>query len=169
MSSDETVILVDENDEIIGYKLRRDLEQTDRWRIITIWIENSHGEILLSQRADNLKNNPGCWGPACAGTVVKGQSYLECAKQELAEELGITDLDIKEFVKIPYISDNGNRRVCQFYKATADLDPTKLNLQPGEVKAAKWISRPALRQQIADHRDQFVSSASMWPELFDLK
>jgi isopentenyldiphosphate isomerase len=164
MSQDEIVVLVDEADNISGYKKRSELALEDRWRIIAIWIENSKGEVLLAQRSDNVKNDPGCWGPATAGTVNKDQSYEECAYKELAEELGLTDVRLTPHIKAVYISTRGNRRVCQWFTAKVDLDANELNLQPEEVQAAKWFNKEELLHEIEDHPDKFVGSAPLWKD-----
>lgn len=43
-----------------------------------------------------------------------------------------------------------------------------LVLQEEEVAAAKWISKPELKQNLVDHPDQFVANAHLWPQLFNL-
>ena len=53
------IIIVDENDNIIGYKERGTIEQSDIDRVSALWITNSKGEFLLARRAYTKKNNPG--------------------------------------------------------------------------------------------------------------
>lgn len=62
------IIIVNENDEIIGHKARGTLEQLDIYRVSALWIKNSQGDILLAQRKFTKKHDPGKWGPAVAGT-----------------------------------------------------------------------------------------------------
>ena len=57
--SKEKVFIVDENDRVLKEKWRNELTDTDRWRIIAIWVENSLGEILLQQRSLSKDLNPG--------------------------------------------------------------------------------------------------------------
>ena len=49
------IVIVNENDEIIGSKERGTLNQSDIYRVSALWIQNSKGEILLAQRSFNKK------------------------------------------------------------------------------------------------------------------
>jgi len=49
------VIIVNKNDEIIGYKSRNNRSPEDIIRIAGIWIENENGEVLIAQRSINKK------------------------------------------------------------------------------------------------------------------
>ncbi|MES2971091.1 MAG: NUDIX domain-containing protein [Patescibacteria group bacterium] len=168
MSDNEISVVVDENDNVIEYKLRLQLLPTERIRIIAVWIENSQGHVLIAQRALSMKMDPGCWGPAAAGTVEKGQSYENCALKELEEELGIKFVTLNAFQKQIYVSTRGHKRVCQWFKLIWDHPVTELKLHPDEVEAAKWIEKSDLARETQVNPDSFVGSASMWPELFKL-
>ena len=83
-------IIVDENDEVIGYKHRHDITSDDTYRVSALWIENSKWEILMSLRGFMKRNNPGKWSAAVAGTIDKWESYDENIYKEAEEELWIT-------------------------------------------------------------------------------
>ena len=55
----EIIPLVNEQDEIIGYKERAEIKTEDIYRVSALRITNSQGEILVAQRAFTKKNNPG--------------------------------------------------------------------------------------------------------------
>lgn len=84
------IIIVNENDEIIGYKPRDSLNRQDIYRVSALWIKNSKGDILLAQRSFSKKHHPGKWGPAAAGTVEDGETYDSNIIKEAEEELGLT-------------------------------------------------------------------------------
>lgn len=69
------MILVDDNDQEIGQKLKRDRVVSDIYRVSALWIKNSRGESLLARRGFNKRTDPGVWGPAVAGTVEIGETY----------------------------------------------------------------------------------------------
>lgn len=69
------IIVVDKDDKIITYKKRGTLLSKDIYRVSALWITNKKGEVLLAKRAMDKKLYPGCWGPAVAGTVEKGETY----------------------------------------------------------------------------------------------
>ena len=84
------IIIVDEHDNEIGLKERDEIEKGDIYRVSGIWITNSKGEILLSQRSLLKKKSPGKWTCAAAGTVDEGETYENNILKEVEEEIGIT-------------------------------------------------------------------------------
>ncbi len=81
--------IVNEQDEIIGYKDRKDRNLVDITRVSALWITNEDGEILLAQRGLNKTHSPGLWGPAVAGTVEEGETYESNIIKEAEEEIGL--------------------------------------------------------------------------------
>lgn len=58
------IVIVDDNDIVIGLKDRSEIKSLDIYRVSALWVVNNEGDVLLAQRAFNKKNNPGKWGPA---------------------------------------------------------------------------------------------------------
>ena len=85
------IIYVDKDDNVIGAG-----PQSEAYakgiihRVCRIFLFNSKGELLIHKRAGHLKTNPGLWSDSAAGHVDEGESYLESAKRELAEEVGVS-------------------------------------------------------------------------------
>ncbi len=165
----EEVAVVNEQDQVLGYKLRRDLLPTDRIRISAIWVTNKEGEILLAQRAFDRKTDPGCWGPAAEGVVEKTETFEENAHKELAEELGVKHVKLTKLRKHCYDTNRGHRRICQWFSLEWNEPTSKLTLQTEEVAAAQWITKSDLLREIKNHPDQYVANAQMWDELFQFK
>ncbi len=69
MDSKRKIIIVDENDNIIGSKDFDKMKPSDVYRVSSLWITNSKGETLLAKRAFNKLHSPGKWGTAVSGTV----------------------------------------------------------------------------------------------------
>ena len=64
------IIIVDENDNIIGHKKRGTLDKKDIYRVSALWIQNPKGDILLAQRKFTKKHHPGRWGPAAESVPI---------------------------------------------------------------------------------------------------
>lgn len=56
--------------------------------VVHIWIRNSKGEYLISQRSANRPTFPLMW-ECVGGSVIKGESSLEGAIREVKEEVGL--------------------------------------------------------------------------------
>lgn len=150
----EIVTLVNEKDEVIGSKDRTLLLDTDRWRIVTIWLENSGGEVLLAQRSMAKKNNPGKWGPAAAGTVEYGETYDMTAKRELQEELGV-DVPLQPVGVFMHHSMIGSRADMGFVGYT-DQPAEAFTIQTEEVEQIKWVGKAALQANFAQNPGIYI-------------
>lgn len=87
----ELFIVVDKNDNILGYKTRYEChhDRTLTHRSVGILIFDDTGRVLLQQRSATKDLNPLEWSTSAAGHVTKGESYEEAANRELFEELGV--------------------------------------------------------------------------------
>lgn len=56
--------------------------------VVHVWIRNSKGEYLISQRAATRPTNPLKW-ECVGGSVVKGEDSLQGAIREAKEEVGV--------------------------------------------------------------------------------
>jgi len=152
---EEQVYLVDENDKVIGKKNRKDLEAGDCWRIVSIWIFNKHGQLLIAQRTKQKAYNPSVWGPSASGTVEYGDDYHETAKRELEEEIGLSGIDLKRIGKQHYRSGD-TYRMCEVYVGLNSEPAEKFKLQTEEVYAVRWITSSALKQEYTRHPENFI-------------
>ncbi len=151
----ERIIIVDEEDNIIGSKEREKKKPEDIFRVTSLWIENSKGDILLAQRSLTRKKSPGKWGPAVAGTVAQGETYDDNIIKEAAEEIGLSNvhLEKKEKVRMKGSSNFFGQR----YEAKLDLPIEAFTIQEEEVAAIRWFTRKELKKLIKEKPEQFIS------------
>ena len=143
----EEILIVNEQDEVIGSKLRLKLVYPDDiYRASCLWLTNSAGEFLLTQRSWKKDKDPGMWDMAVSGTVVVCETYTECIVREVSEELGIKGVDLKAGPKV--FVQHSRRLFIQFYFATADISIEDFILQPSEVIQAKWFDEKSLKNAI---------------------
>ena len=90
-NQNEMFIVVDESDNIIGYKTRYAChhDKTLIHRTVGALIFNDKGQLLLQKRSQTKDMEAGLWGISAAGHVTKGQTDDEAVHRELQEELGI--------------------------------------------------------------------------------
>ena len=82
--------LYDRNRTIIGEHIRGEALPADSYHLVVhIWIKNSQGKYLMSQRAKNRPTFPLMW-ECVGGSVLKGESSLQGALRETHEEVGVT-------------------------------------------------------------------------------
>jgi len=150
------IIIVNENDEIIGHKERETLNQSDMYRVSALWIQNSKDQILLAQRSFDKKNNPGQWGPAVAGTIDEGESYESNIIKEAEEEIGLKN---HNFQKSHNNFNNGNHKhFTQWFFALVDKELEQFTIQKEEVEKIKWFTKEELLEEINSSPNKFLKS-----------
>jgi isopentenyldiphosphate isomerase len=136
-SDAEQVAWVDEQDQLLGGLPRAELRERGLiGRGTFILLFNSRGELCVHRRTLSKAIYPGYWDVAAGGMVGEGESYAESAARELAEELGIVDVALREHGRF-YFAEPGNRLWGAVFSAVSDAP---LVLQPEEVMEAHFIA-----------------------------
>lgn len=89
--SDEYLDLVNDDDEIIGRKLRSVIyqERLSNFRVVNAFIMNAKGQLWIPRRGYNKKSFPGALDFSMGGHVANGESYDIAFQREMREELRI--------------------------------------------------------------------------------
>ncbi len=152
----EKIIIVNENDEEIGFKNRDRIKRNDIYRVSALWIENSQEKVLMAQRSFKKKNSPGKWGPAVAGTIKKGEDHDSNIYQEAEDEIGLKDQIFDKAHKTKTIGSH--KFFCQWYYLKIDKDIDYFKIQEEEVEAIKWIKKTDLEKELKSNPDKFLVS-----------
>ncbi len=158
------VTVVNQRDEIIGYKFDEDLLPTDIYRVSTLWLTNSKREVLLAQRAFSKSHDPGKWGPAVAGTIEEGETYEQNIVKEIEEEIGITEIMLKLGSKLERKAKY--HYFVQWFFATLDKPADSFKIQKSEVEQVKWFSKKELISELKKNPEKFLSSIKEYITLF---
>lgn len=149
--------IVNENDEIIGYKPRNEINfKKDYYRIGCLWLTNSKGEVLLAQRILTKDKDPGKWGPSAAGTLEKGETYESNIYKEANEELGLTGVGFTPVTKLKL--EDPRKSFLQLFKGVCDWPVNKFTPQPEEVEQVSWMKIEELRKDIQKMPEKYVPS-----------
>lgn len=155
--------IVNEQDELIEYREKKDIGPNDINRDTGLWILNEFGEILLGQRSANKKLAPNLWTVAVAGTVEEGETYESNVIKEAYEEIGLKD--IKPQFLFTLLKQQAHRRMSGSFKITIPKD-TKLTLEPKEVSEVRWFSLKEIHELLATKPDMFTPSFGFYLEKF---
>lgn len=117
--------------------------------VVHVWIRNSKGQYLISQRSANRPNLPLMW-ETVGGSVLKGETSLQGAVREVKEEVGI-DVNGTEnnlvFSQVRKVI-NGKKfndilDVWLFeYNGEVQLD----NATTDEVEQTKWLNVAEIKE-----------------------
>ncbi len=153
------VQVVDENDNIIGYKERAEIDyKKDIYRISALWVTNSKGEILVAQRKLTKDKDPGMWDPAAAGTVEEYETYESNIYKEAQEEIGLTG---ETFLLGPKQRRFTPRQYfCQWYTVILDRDIKDFKIQEDELEQITWIPEEQLVQEVKENPEKWIPPMS---------
>ncbi len=144
---EEIGVVVDDFDNVLAYKKFGDMEQSERRRDTSVMLFNDKGELLIAKRSSNKSVLPNYWGPTASGSVESHENYQENIYKELAEEVGITDIEL-EFIGNFYFDFKEHKRFSGLFKGKFNGDISKLKLQTEEVDEIRWISISELLEWI---------------------
>lgn len=91
MDKTELFDIVDEQDRVIGQAPRSRCHGDPSLihRVAHVLVFNPAGDLLLQKRSMNKDIQPGRWDTSVGGHLDPGESYLEAARREMEEELGV--------------------------------------------------------------------------------
>lgn len=166
MSATRILTVVDENDSVIGYKTKSEIDYScDIYRVSALWVVSTNGDVLLAQRSLKHHHEPGVWGPAVAGTV-EDETYQENIRKEAAEEIGLEGYDFQLGPKT-FVEVIGRRYFCQWFIVT--IPPEEINtltLEDEEVAAVAWVAPDGLLKEAIDNPAKYIAGFEQMAGLF---
>ncbi len=155
--------IVNEQDEIIGYKDRRERDSKHICRVTGLWITDQEGNILLAQRALSKKHDPGLWGPAVAGTVEEGETYESNVIKEAEEEIGLTGF--KPLVGQKIRRSTSHEYFVQWFTAVIEHNyPFKK--QDDEVEEIRWFTKNEVDKLLEEKPEMFLTNFKTYKDIF---
>lgn len=158
------VVIVNEQDEVIGTMPKDEAHKTGvPHRIAVVYVEDGAGRFLIQIRMSGALDH------SSAGHVDPGESYEDAAARELAEELGITGVELR---RIGHGTSNsvglhdGVIRTHVFDAFVCMAEPGEL--QADEVKGVYWADPHEVLQDMqsgasgADYAGGFRASLPLY-------
>ncbi len=156
----------------LGHDLIRDVSEfkENEYHIVEeVWIINSKGEILVTQRSKNKKAYPEKW-EGTSGSILKGESSIEGALREVKEEIGLK-LDAKDLIHFDNEISRENHAIVDKWVVRKDIDLNLLNFSDNEVQDAKYVSFDEFKSMMekGEIRDIFDYMISDYEKIINLK
>lgn len=148
--------IVNEEDEIIGYKEKSEMLPTDIYRVCGLTVVNTSKQVLLTQRAYNKRHDPGKRSFGMGGTVEQGETYEESAIRETFEELGIT---ISNPIWIDkYLSRSETNNFFSMEYMVRVPDDIELKIEEDEIIDIARRTKDEIDEMLVTRREDFVQS-----------
>jgi len=146
---DEYLDLVNDNDEVIGKKLRLEIYQENlhNFRVVNAFVKNSLGELWIPRRTADKRLYPLCLDMSVGGHVESGETYEETFKRETLEELNV-NIDKIAWHKLGKLSPKeGLSAFMQVYEIMLDDAP---EYNQNDFTEFFWLTPKALIKKILD-------------------
>lgn len=143
--------LYDENRELLGKDhVRGEQLPIDGYHLVVhVWIRNSKGEYLISQRSANRPTFPLVW-ECVDGSVIKGEDSLQGALREVKEEVGVDLLPEKGHVILSDIKkiEFGKvvNKIVDVWLFEYDGEVDLSNATTDEVAQVAWMNRSQIKE-----------------------
>ncbi|MBM3833660.1 MAG: NUDIX domain-containing protein [Verrucomicrobia bacterium] len=164
MTNEEVFDVVNECDEVIGQRLRREVHQLGlRHRAVHVLVFNGRGQIFLQKRSLKKDCSPGLWDSSASGHLDVGESYDACAIREVREELGLELSCVPtRLFKIDACAETGQEFVW-VYRCQAE---GPFNLHPDEIERGDWFTPAELNRWIAERPEDFAGALRLiWEKI----
>jgi len=140
--------LYDAERQALGRTIQRGKQKRagEYHQVVSIWVINSKGEILLTLRDPNKVICPDKWENT-GGSVLAGETSRQGAVRELREETGIVASEY-ELILLGTLQEES--AFVDTYLLKRDLPIEHIVLQEGETVDAKWVTPQMLENMIAD-------------------
>ena len=166
INKDELLQIVDENNKPVSQKPRQEVHSKGLWhRVSHVWIVNSKNEILCQKRSLLKDSNPGKWEPFFGGHLGPNVTYIDGAKIEVEEELGLKLDSVNLDLWKTYKNERGKEFQGVFvYKW--DDDANNLTFEAEEIDQIKWIPFDEVKNSVLSKEDNNWSKIGYEEELF---
>ncbi len=153
----EKVVLVNENDEVVGAMEKIEAhEKALLHRAFSVFIINKNNELMLQRRALGKYHSPGLWTNTCCSHPRVNESYESGAHRRMVEEMGF-DCELKDIFSFIYKApfDNGltEHELDHVFVGYCDTEPV---INPDEVDSWKWIALDELKKDIKNTPDNYT-------------
>ncbi|MFC1653909.1 isopentenyl-diphosphate Delta-isomerase [Patescibacteria group bacterium] len=140
-STEEVVILVDENDNEIDKELKSKVhhKNTPLHRAFSLFLFNDDGKILATQRGEDKKTWPNVWSNSICGHPGLGESREDAVKRRMGEELGCGVKNLTKVSDYRYRFERDGvveNEICPVFYGEIDGD---LAPNPKEIQAWGWF------------------------------
>ena len=171
---EDILILVDENDNPIGYGTKMDVHRKEQLhRAFSLFIyDKSKKQVLLHNRALGKYHSGGLWTNSCCSHPRKDEELVESVIRRTKEELGF-DIEpyknkLKELGKFHYykkFDDCAENEIDHVFLLGIDCQPD-LKVNSDEIAEIQWFGLEEIFQSLEDNPDKFTAWFSKAFEYF---
>lgn len=165
---DEPLILVDPEDNILGYEAKSTCHDGEGLlhRAFSIFLFDRRGRLLLQRRAPGKRLWPGFWSNSCCSHPRRGEEDPAAADRRIHEELGVAPplhFLFKFRYHARYLDLGSEHELCSIYAAVSEQSVT---VNVNEITATDWVRPEDLDADLAERPDHYTPWLRLeWPRI----
>ena len=156
--NDESLILVNPQDDIVGYSSKDICHDGEGLlhRAFSIFLFNREGAVLLQQRSFQKRLWPHFWSNTCCSHPRRGENIEDAATRRMHEELAVrTSLQfVYQFIyQASYQNIGSEHELCSVFVGRLN-DTVQYN--PHEISATQWMDPHILDAELLHHPNLYT-------------
>ena len=157
MTSQEILILVDDDDNEIGTDTRENCHagKGKRHRAYTAFIFHE-GKLLLQRRSRKKLLWPGAWDVSYTSHVYPGESYQQAAARRAREELHAKVGDLKDVHSFVYFAPQGPNAENEFCRVLVGDFDGRITPNPDEMMEVRWARVSEVASDLKAHPGDYT-------------
>jgi len=167
---DEPLILVDENDNEIGFRSKGACHagHGTLHRAFSIFLFDDRGRVLMQQRSASKPLWPLYWSNSCCSHPRRGERMEQALHRRLREELGL-DAPLEFVYKFIYQVDfddvGAEHELCHVYIGAASGE---VRVHPEEIADWKWVPIEQVTRELSNSPEIYTPWFRMeWQSLME--
>ena len=173
---EEHVDIIDNNGRIIGSTTRENAYKNNyAMQISGVLIFRSSKELILQRRGKN-KKYPLCYDYSAAGHVLSGEDFLQAAKRELEEELGISNVHLINIGSVRAYNIDNPRKLRKLHQVFYAVCDKPVDIYKEELDGIELFTKQKLNYLINNYPDKFTptfikvyNEIIQYKSLFDIR
>ncbi len=158
----EILDIINLDDQVIGQATRGEIyEKKLMFRVAHVMVRNSKWDFLLQRRAAHI-SAPLQWTATAWGHVHSSETYREAAIRELAEEVWIQTIDLREIWKF-FHDGNGLPKFIYLFEVTYDEEPI---FDPAEVDSVQFFTPKEAHKHVMHGDKIHLELKFLWEKFY---
>ena len=158
-TTDDLVILVDEDDGVMGLAPKIDVHRDGRLhRAVSVMLFDDLDRVLLQRRASAKYHSPGLWSNTCCGHPRPGELARVAAHRRLRGEMGIENCELVRCVRFVYREqvtiDLIEHELDHLFVGTWNGSPAP---NPDEVSDWLWMDVSSLCRDVGENAARYTA------------
>jgi isopentenyl-diphosphate Delta-isomerase len=157
LADQETLILVDDNDNEVGTDTRENCHsgKGKRHRAYTAFMFHN-GKMLLQQRSMKKLLWPGAWDVSFTSHVYPGETYQQAAARRALQELDAHIGPLTDVHSFVYFAPQGDKAENEFCRVLVGDFDGKISPNADEMMSVRWAMLTEVQSDLRAHSESYT-------------